>query len=49
MVLKGGFVINKDNSEVSKEYFKEIYSLFINANLDLVDNLKMEKLLKMKM
>lgn len=36
---KGGFVINKDISEVTKEYFKEIYSMYINANLDLVDNL----------
>lgn len=36
---KGGFVINKDSSEISKEYFTQIYSLFINANLDLVDNM----------
>jgi glutamate dehydrogenase len=36
---KGGFVINKDNSQVTKEYFQEIYSLYINANLDLVDNM----------
>ena len=36
---KGGFVINKDTKDVSKEFFTEIYSLFINANLDLVDNL----------
>ncbi len=36
---KGGFVINKDSSEVTKDYFKEIYSLYINANLDLVDNM----------
>ncbi len=35
---KGGFVINKDNSQITKEYFKEIYSMYINANLDLVDN-----------
>ena len=34
---KGGFVINS-NHEVTKELFKEIYSKFINANLDLVDN-----------
>jgi len=37
---KGGFVINKDISEVTKEFFTEIYSEFINANLDLVDNMK---------
>lgn len=36
---KGGFVINKDASEVTKEYFKEIYSMYINSNLDLVDNM----------
>jgi glutamate dehydrogenase len=36
---KGGFVINKDSQDVTKDSFKEIYSLFINANLDLVDNM----------
>ena len=36
---KGGFVINKDTTQVTKEYFKEIYSMYINANLDLVDNM----------
>lgn len=36
---KGGFVIFKDSSEVTKDYFTQIYSMFINANLDLVDNL----------
>ncbi|QDF28552.1 NAD-glutamate dehydrogenase domain-containing protein [Halarcobacter anaerophilus] len=36
---KGGFVINKDNSQITKEYFQEIYSMYINANLDLVDNM----------
>ena len=43
---KGGFVINKDTADVTKEYFKEIYTMFINANLDLVDNMvdgKIEK------
>ena len=34
---KGGFVINS-KKEVTKEYFERIYSLYINANLDLVDN-----------
>lgn len=36
---KGGFVINKNTSSITKEYFKEIYSMFINSNLDLVDNM----------
>ncbi len=36
---KGGFVINKDIAEITKEYFEQIYSLFINSNLDLVDNM----------
>ncbi len=36
---KGGFVINNDNSQITKEYFQQIYSLYINANLDLVDNM----------
>ncbi|MGE0050856.1 MAG: NAD-glutamate dehydrogenase domain-containing protein [Arcobacter sp.] len=43
---KGGFVINKDSSEISKEYFTQIYSLFINANLDLVDNMIDGKIVK---
>ncbi|MBU0925348.1 NAD-glutamate dehydrogenase [bacterium] len=43
---KGGFVINKDSSEISKEFFNEIYSLFINANLDLVDNMIDGKIVK---
>ena len=44
---KGGFVINnKDSSEITKEYFSEIYSLFINANLDLVDNMIDGKIVK---
>ena len=36
---KGGFVINKNNSSITKEYFQEVYSMYINANLDLVDNM----------
>ena len=43
---KGGFVINKDSSEISKEFFTQIYSLFINANLDLVDNMIDGKIVK---
>lgn len=35
---KGGFVIHKEKSEISKEYFQEIYTKFINNLLDMVDN-----------
>lgn len=35
---KGGFVIHKEQSEITKEFFKEVYSNFINNLLDLVDN-----------
>jgi len=35
---KGGFVIHREKSEISKEFFKEQYSCFINNLLDLVDN-----------
>jgi glutamate dehydrogenase len=45
---KGGFVIKKETSEVTKEYFKEVYTMFINANLDLVDNLVDGKVVKDK-
>ena len=43
---KGGFVINKDATSVTKDYFKEVYSNFINANLDLVDNLVENKVVR---
>ena len=43
---KGGFVINKSANEISKEFFEEIYSLYINANLDLVDNMIDGKVVK---
>ena len=43
---KGGFVINKNPADITKEYFTEIYSLFINANLDLVDNMIDGKIVK---
>jgi len=43
---KGGFVINKDISEITKEYFEQIYSLFINSNLDLVDNMVNGKIVR---
>ena len=43
---KGGFVINKNQADITKEYFTQIYSLFINANLDLVDNMIDGKIVK---
>ena len=45
---KGGFVINKTSAIITKEYFKEIYSMYINANLDLVDNRVNDKVVKDK-
>ncbi|WP_373034601.1 NAD-glutamate dehydrogenase domain-containing protein [Sulfurimonas sp.] len=36
---KGGFVINKDASEITPDVFKSIYSEFIHNMLDLVDNM----------
>ena len=35
---KGGFVIHRDKKEISKAFFKEVYSDFIHNLLDLVDN-----------
>lgn len=35
---KGGFIIRRKKSEISKEYFQEIYTAFINNLLDMVDN-----------
>ncbi len=43
---KGGFVINKDASLVTKEYFTEVYSNFIDGNLDLVDNMVENKIVR---
>lgn len=45
---KGGFVIYKDKKELSYEEFKECYSLFIDALLDLIDNKKDGKIVKQK-
>ena len=36
---KGGFVIHKEKSEITKEVFERVYSTFINNMLDLVDNM----------
>ncbi len=41
---KGGFVIHKERSEITKEVFECIYSKFINNLLDLVDNMVDEKI-----
>jgi glutamate dehydrogenase len=43
---KGGFVINQNLHEITKDYFKDIYSMYINANLDLVDNMKNGEVVK---
>jgi glutamate dehydrogenase len=43
---KGGFVIRKERSLITPEYFKSIYSMFINNLLDLVDNLQNGKVVK---
>ncbi len=37
---KGGFVIHKERTNITHEYFTTIYSMFIHNLLDLVDNLK---------
>ena len=36
---KGGFVINKDKKEITKELFESIYRKYIDSMLDLVDNM----------
>ena len=43
---KGGFVIHKDQKDISKEFFKTIYSAFIHNMLDLVDNVVDGKVVK---
>lgn len=43
---KGGFVIRKEKSEITKEYFQEIYTTFIHNLLDMVDNVVDSKVLK---
>ena len=45
---KGGFVIHKERSEITKEFFKTVYSAFINNLLDLVDNRVDGKIIKNK-
>lgn len=43
---KGGFVIHKKKSEITKEFFTEIYKKFIHNLLDLVDNMKEGEVIK---
>lgn len=43
---KGGFVIRRDKSNITKEYFQEIYTKFINNLLDMVDNIVDTKVVK---
>ncbi len=43
---KGGFVINRCKEDITKEFFTEVYSEFINANLDLVDNMVEGKIVR---
>ena len=45
---KGGFVIRKQKSEITPEYFKSIYTKFINNLLDMVDNVVDTKVVKNK-
>lgn len=45
---KGGFIIRKDKSQISKAYFEEIYTKFINNLLDMVDNVVDGKVIKDK-
>ncbi len=43
---KGGFVIHKEKSKITKEFFEEVYRTFIDNLLDLVDNMKDSKIIK---
>ena len=43
---KGGFVIRKEKSEITTAYFEQIYTLFINNLLDMVDNVVDNTLVK---
>jgi len=45
---KGGFVIRREKSEITKEYFQEVYTRFINNLLDMVDNIEDGKVIKHK-
>jgi glutamate dehydrogenase len=43
---KGGFIIHKDKKDITKEYFENIYSQFIDNMLDLVDNIKNSEVIR---
>ncbi|WP_200762803.1 NAD-glutamate dehydrogenase domain-containing protein [Nitrosophilus alvini] len=43
---KGGFVIFKENASLTKKEFKNIYSMFIEGLLDLIDNKKDSQIIK---
>ena len=43
---KGGFVIHKEKSQITKAYFEEVYTKFINNLLDMVDNVIEGKVVK---
>jgi glutamate dehydrogenase len=43
---KGGFIIRKPKSEITKEYFTQVYTDFINNLLDLVDNRVGDKIVR---
>ena len=43
---KGGLVIRRDKEEISKEYFEDVYTKFINNLLDMVDNIIEGKVIK---
>ncbi len=43
---KGGFVIHKDKTAITKEFFEKVYRNFIDNLLDLVDNMKESKIVK---
>lgn len=45
---KGGFIIRREKSEISKAYFEEVYTKFINNLLDMVDNIIEGKIVRDK-
>lgn len=45
---KGGFVIKREKTKITKDYFEEIYTKFIENMLDLVDNRKDGEIIKLK-
>lgn len=43
---KGGFIVRREKSQITKTYFEEIYTKFINHLLDMVDNVVDGKVVK---